>query len=212
MTAQAHRMAVPPAPPPLTVHVVDDDEPLLRALSLLLESSGQVVRAHASAEDFLKGLEVETTGCVVADVRMPGMSGLELQEALIRKGADVPIIVITGHGDVPMAVQALKGGALDFLQKPFSEEQFLQSVAAAMDRAERTRAERDTARTLRERFALLTPREREVMQLVVEGSGNQAIAETLGISIRTVEAHRAAVMAKMQAQRVSDLVRMALTL
>ncbi|MBS0296800.1 MAG: response regulator transcription factor [Proteobacteria bacterium] len=205
-------MAAPPAPPPLAVHVVDDDEPLLRALTLLLESSGRVVRAHASAEDFLKTLEVETTGCVVADVRMPGMSGLELQEALARRGADVPIIVITGHGDVPMAVQALKGGALDFLQKPFGEEQFLQSVAAAMDRAERTRAERDTARTLRERAALLTPREREVMQLVVEGSGNQAIAEGLGISIRTVEAHRAAVMAKMQAQRVSDLVRMALTL
>jgi len=211
MTPHAHRTAAPSAPP-LTVHVVDDDEPLRRALSLLLESSGRVVRAHASAEDFLQTLDVETTGCVVADVRMPGMNGLELQQALAQRGADIPVIVITGHGDVPMAVQALKAGALDFLQKPFGEEQFLDSVGAAMDRAERTRGERDTARTLRERAALLTPREREVMQLVVEGSGNQAIAEALGISIRTVEAHRAAVMAKMQASRVSDLVRMALTL
>jgi two-component system response regulator FixJ len=196
----------------LIVHVVDDDAPLRTALSLLLDSTGHTVRSHASGEALLETIDPDSAGCIVADVRMPGMSGLDLQRALNERGIDVPLIIITGHGDVPMAVQALKGGAADFLQKPFDETVFLSSVDAALGRAGASRDERITVRALRARAELLTPREREVMHQVVEGLGNQAIAEALGISVRTVEAHRAAVMLKMQANRISDLVRMALQL
>ncbi|MDB5429550.1 MAG: fixJ [Caulobacter sp.] len=193
------------------IHIVDDDEAVRRALSLLAQSAGHPVAAHSSAESFLANVPADSGGCVVTDVRMPGMTGLQLQQAMRDRGLDLPIIMMTGHGDVAMAVEALKAGADDFLEKPFDDRVFLGSVGRALIRGQQLRRSRLQRDEIARRTALLTAREQEVMALIVEGAPNQAVADRLGISVRTVENHRARIMDKMQAKRFSDLVRMVLT-
>lgn len=202
-------MSVQPVP---VVHVVDDDGAIRDALVLLLEAAGHSARAHVDAEAFLAAIDSVRPGCVVADVRMPGMSGLDLQRTLAERRIDLPVIIITGHADVAMAVQALKAGAADFIEKPFDEDVLLSSVGRALDQGARTFRERRQLAEITARAASLTPREREVMDLVVQGLPNKAVAVELSISARTVEIHRARVMEKMGAASLSDLVRMALRL
>lgn len=194
------------------VHVVDDDGAIRDALVLLLEAAGHAARAYPDANTFLAAVNSVQPGCVVADVRMPGMSGLDLQRHLSRQRIDLPVIIITGHADVAMAVQALKAGAADFIEKPFDEDVLLSSVARALDQGARAFRERRQIEDVTTRAATLTPREREVMDLVVQGLPNKAVAVELSISARTVEIHRARVMEKMGAGSLSDLVRMALRL
>lgn len=194
------------------VHIVDDDGAIRDALVLLLVAAGHPALAHAGASDFLAAFDPAQQGVVVADVRMPGMSGLELQRHLKANRVDLPVIIITGHGDVAMAVQALKEGAIDFIEKPFDEDVLLASVARALDKGARAYRERQQLADIKARAASLTPREREVMDLVVQGLPNKAVAVELSISARTVEIHRARVMEKMAANSLSDLVRMALRL
>jgi two-component system response regulator FixJ len=196
-----------PAMNPDVVHIVDDDPAIGRALTLLARSAGLEAAPHASAEAFLAAFDPRTTGCVVTDARMPGMSGLELQRALKTRGVEAPVIVITGHGAVSMAVEALKGGAADFLEKPFDDEIFLASVRQALAVTRRTAEDRQAQAVLQARAAQLSSREREVMDLVVDGLSSPAVAEKLGISVRTVESHRARVMDKMEARGLADLVR-----
>lgn len=172
-------------------------------LCALLEAKGYMARAHASCEEFLSGFSVDTALCIVADLRMPGMGGLDLQVHLLKNSIDLPFIVITGHGDVPSAVRALKSGAADFIEKPIDGKSFIAAV-------ERAVVARQAARAARERVAALTPRERDVLCHLVEGSPNKIIAHQLSISPRTVENHRARLMVKMQADSVAELVRMAL--
>jgi two-component system response regulator FixJ len=192
------------------VHVVDDDGAIRDALVLLLDAAGHSARAHADAGAFLDAMDPGEPGCVVADVRMPGMSGLELQRHMAERRIDLPVIIITGHADVSMAVQALKSGAADFIEKPFDEDALLSSVARALDKGTRAFRERRHLADIAARAATLTPREQEVMALVVQGLPNKAVASELVISARTVEIHRARVMEKMGANSLSDLVRMAL--
>jgi len=200
---------MPDAP---TVFVVDDDEAVRDALRLLIASVGLAVETFATAGELLAAVDAQTRGCLVLDVRMPGMSGLELQERLSAMGAVLPIIFITGHGDVPMAVRAMKAGALDFLLKPFHDQNLLDRIHQALDRDRDEVRELERRAALRERAATLTPREREVLDAVVEGHANKVIAGRLGLSQRTVEIHRAKVMEKMQASSLADLVRMSLRL
>lgn len=194
------------------VHVVDDDGAIRDALVLLLEAAGHAARAHEDGAAFLAALDPVQPGCVVADVRMPGMSGLELQRHLRERRVDLPVIIISGHADVAMAVQALKAGAADFIEKPFDEDVLLSSVGRALDSGARAFRERRQLEDIVARAATLTPREREVMDLVVQGLPNKAVAVELSISARTVEIHRGRVMEKMDAASLSDLVRMALRL
>lgn len=195
-----------------TVFIVDDDEAVGQSLRWLLESVGLRVEVFQSASAFISGYDPSRVGCLVLDVRMPGMSGLELQERLKEKQIGIPVIFITGHGDVPMAVRAMKAGAVDFIEKPFKDQELLDQIhrAIAQDLENRRSAAQRAA--LLERFHALTPREQEVMRLVAEGNPNKVIAYRLGLSSKTVEAHRARVMEKMQAKSLSDLVRMALDL
>ncbi len=194
------------------VHIVDDEEPVRRALTMLAEAAGHPAISHATAEAFLDNVSLETAGCVVTDVRMPGMGGLELLRELSARTRSLPVIVITGHGDVPMAVDALKAGAADFIEKPFEGPVFLAAVNTALAQREDALKEERRLAGIRERRERLTDRELQVMDLIVQGLSNATAAEVLGISVRTVENHRARVMEKMQAPRLSDLVRMALTL
>jgi two-component system response regulator FixJ len=194
------------------VHVVDDDEAIRESLSLLLESNGQPARAYGDAESFLSRLDPEAPGCVVTDVRMGRMNGLELQRTLRDRGIGLPVIIITGHGDVAMAVQALKDGAVDFIEKPFDEDVFLASVRAALDHGRQAFQERRQTADLQARAATMTAREREVMDLVVRGLSNKSMATELAISVRTVEIHRSRVMEKMAVKSLSELVRAALRL
>jgi two-component system response regulator FixJ len=194
------------------VHIVDDDEAIRRSLAMLTEAAGHTVETHADAESFLARLDLASAGCVVSDVRMPGFSGLQLLKTLTERAPDLPVIVMTGHGDIAMAVSALKAGAVDFLEKPFDSEAFLASVAGALALSARaTEATRDLDE-LRQRWSRLTARESEIMTLIVRGRSNGQIADALSISIRTVENHRARVMTKMEAQGLPELVRMALRL
>lgn len=190
------------------VHVVDDDRAVRDSLSFLLDIAGYRVVPHESAEHFLAAAALDGPGCAVVDVRMPGMSGMELQQELNRRQATLPVVVITGHADVAMAVAALKAGAIDFIEKPFDDEVLLAAVRSAIDRGRRNLHLVD----LRQRLTRLTDREREVMGRIVAGHANKVIGATLGISIRTVEIHRARVMEKMAARSLSELVRMALAL
>ena len=197
---------------PQVVHIVDDEAEIRELLLEQAELAGLEVMAHASAEAFLAAADMTSAGVVVTDVRMPGMGGLSLLANLREQQPSVPVIIITAHGDVPMAVSALKAGATDFIQKPFSGQAFRAAVANALD-ARRRSAERDRERQmLIERRQRLTDREAEVMDLVVGGLSNNAAADALGISVRTVENHRARLMDKMQANNLSDLVRMALAI
>lgn len=198
--------------PDQIVHVLDDDEALRDSLVWMLEGNGYGVAAHDSAAAFLAGWHEDMTGCLLLDVRMPGMSGLELFDELLRRGSKLPVVFITGHGDVPMAVAALKKGALDFVEKPFGERDILRLVEQALEleRAQRG-ARRQAAETTR-RLAHLTQREREVMDLIITGKLNKQIADVLGISIKTVEVHRARVMDKMGVNSLAELVQQVITL
>ena len=199
-------------PKPASVFVVDDDDAVRNSLRLLLKSVGLPTVAFASAREYLDSWHPDQPGCLVLDVRMPGMSGLELQEELNRRGAIIPVIFISGHGDIPMAVEAIQHGAFDFLQKPFRDQDLIDRVqrALAVDHANRqSLAQRDV---LRQRYGSLTPREQEVLVLVTKGKANKVMAGDLDISQRTVEIHRARVMEKMGAQSLAQLVRMAMDL
>src|SRR5262245_23211633 len=187
------------------VFVIDDDEAVRDSLGLLLESAGHQVRSFGSALDFLAAAPALLPGCVIVDVRMPDMGGLELQQRLVQQQARFPVIGITGHGDIAMAVRAMKAGAVDFVEKPFAEEAILAGVRGALERLE---AAADLDGHAAAALARLTPRERDVLQGLVAGLPNKAIAYDLAISPRTVEIHRARVMAKMQARSFSELVRL----
>ncbi len=193
------------------VHVIDDDEAVRNSLELLLESAGFSVRTYASAMAFLAAA-ASVDGCVLTDVRMPEMDGLELQRRLTELGIRIPVIVMTGHGDVPIAVEALKAGATDFREKPFNDEQLLAAVREALTASRRAREEQAAVAAIAARQSTLTPREREVMARLVAGQPNKVIAYDLGSSPRTVEVHRARVMEKMGARSLPDLVRMAIAL
>jgi FixJ family two-component response regulator len=197
--------------PESTVFVVDDEPAIRDSLAMLLRSVGLPSRAFPSATAFLDGFEAGTSGCVIADVRMPGMSGLELQEALRARAARLPVIIITGHGDIAMAVRAMKAGAADFIEKPFNEQVLLDAVHRALAQGRADAAPAGTNRTeIEARVAALTPREHEVMLLIAEGRPNKVVATRLGLSTRTVEVHRAKVMEKMAARSLAELVRMAI--
>ena len=197
---------------PQYVFIVDDDEAIRDSLQWLLESHGLQVRHYASPQAFLDACDPTLSGCLVLDVRMPDMSGLELHEKLGQRGISWPVVFITGHGDVPMAVSALKRGAVDFIEKPFRDDEMLGLIrkCLATDAGQRARQRRDAA--LRERSASLTEREREVMKLIVGGNLNKEIADQLGISVKTVEVHRSRVMDKMAARTVADLVQFSVVL
>lgn len=188
------------------IYLVDDDEAVRDSLGMLFDSIGLAYEAYPSALDFLLSFDPARHACLVADIRMPGLSGLELQQRLNDQGAETPIIFITGHGDVPMAVTAMKSGAADFVQKPFRDQDLIDRINKALERdreRRKTRAEQDE---IRSRIALLTPREKEVMQCVVRGQANKVIAMDLGVSQRTVELHRARVMRKLKMRSLAELV------
>ena len=190
------------------VHIVDDDEAICSSLRLLLKSRGIPAAVHGSAEEFLAKYDPEQPGCLVLDVRMPGMSGLELQDELNRRGAIIPVIFITGHGDVPMAVEAMQHGATDFLQKPFSDQDFTDRIQRAIALDLRNRAKLQERDQICARLAALTRRELQVLRLVTLGKSNKVVAADLGVSQRTVEIHRAHLMEKMGATSLAHLVRM----
>lgn len=193
------------------VHIVDDEEAARKSLAFLLTTMGFTVRVHASAASFLAAVPEIGRACLVTDLRMPDLSGVELLERLNAAGATVPAIVVTGQGDVPIAVAAMKAGAVDFIEKPFEDHVLVDAIERAASRLDRTEATDDDA-TLRVRLDLLSERERQVLSAVVAGMPNKTIAYDLDISPRTVEVHRANVMAKMQARNLPDLVRMAIAL
>ncbi len=191
-----------------TVYIVDDDEAIRDSLELLFETVGQPARSYPDGNAFLDAWTPDMRGVLVVDIRMPGISGLELQEALNARGSHLPVIFITGHGDIPMAVQAMREGALDFIRKPFRDQELLDRVQEAMQREEQVAASRGAADEARQRIASLTPRETEVFQRVTDGQANKVIAIELGISERTVEIHRAQVMSKTGARNLAQLVRL----
>lgn len=196
----------------VVVHIVDDEEPVRNSLSFLLGASGFAVRTHASAAAFLEIASSITSGCLVTDLRMPDIDGVELLKRLRAAHAMLPTIVVTGHGDVQMAVEAMKNGALDFIEKPFSDEVLIESIRRAVVQASASlNAESEEAKT-RERLASLSERELQVLRGVVQGQANKTIAFELGISPRTVEVYRANLMSKMQAKGLADLVRMVMAL
>ena len=190
------------------VYVVDDDLSSRKSLELLLRASGFSVQAFASAKEFLAFRRLELPACLVLDVRMPGLTGLELQRELTRTGVRFPIIFMTGHGDIPMSVEAMKAGAVEFLTKPFRESEMLRSVAHAIELDRGAHRERLEMAELHRRHARLTPREREVMAKVVTGLLNKQVAAELGAAEKTIKAHRGRVMQKMEAGSLADLVRM----
>jgi two-component system, LuxR family, response regulator FixJ len=195
-----------------SVFIVDDDEAVRNSLRLLVKSVGLMAVAQVSAQEFLAHYDPAQPGCLVLDVRMPGMSGLELQEELNRRGAVIPVIFITGHGDIPMAVEAMQQGAFHFLQKPFRDQDLIDCIQRALERDRLNRTELGENNRIRERRATLTPREREVLDLVTRGKPNKIMAADLGLSQRTVEIHRARVMEKMGASSLAQLVRMVMDL
>ncbi|MDR6536012.1 response regulator transcription factor [Variovorax soli] len=194
------------------VFVVDDDLAMREALQDLLASVGMDVRLFASTQDFMQAQRPDAPGCLVLDVRLPGASGLSFQEELPRAGVDLPVIFITGHGDIPMTVRAMKAGAVEFLSKPFRDQELLDAIDAAIERHRAQRREKALVAELRQRFATLTQREREVMALVSAGRVNKQIAAELGISEATVKVHRGQIMRKMGTASLAQLVRIADTL
>jgi FixJ family two-component response regulator len=188
------------------IYLVDDDEAVRDSLGMLFRSIGLAHQAFASALEFLERYDGKRHSCLVADIRMPGLSGLELQQRLNEQRAEIPIIFITGHGDVPMAVTAMKSGAADFVQKPFRDQDLIDRINKALDRDRERRKGRAEQDAIRARIALLTPRETEVMQRVARGQANKVIAMDLGVSQRTVELHRARVMRKLKMRSVAELV------
>jgi FixJ family two-component response regulator len=195
MTEAVHRQ---------TVFIVDDDAAVRDSLSLLLSLKGYATAVFACAEDFLRALAPDWRGCVVADIRMPGMSGLEMQQALARHPSGLPVIIITGHGDIAAARQAIKAKAVDFLEKPFDDEQLVDAIEQAL-----REMPPGGGPLARPRTALLSPRERQVMALMVDGVDNRQLGERLGISARTVEVHKARVMSKLGVRNLAELIRLA---
>jgi FixJ family two-component response regulator len=194
-----------------TVFIVDDDPAIRFAMQALMDSVNIEHEIYASGDEFLEGVDDHRAGCLVLDIRMPGLGGLELQDELVQRGSTLPIIFITGHGDVPMAVDAMQKGAVDFIQKPFRDQDLLDRVREALKTDQERRHEQQKHAEVAERLARLTNREREVFDLVVTGKPNKVIAYELGVSQRTVEIHRARVMEKMQARSLADLVKMHMT-
>jgi FixJ family two-component response regulator len=190
------------------VFVVEDDPMVRQSLIMLIETLGVAVRGHASGRGFFDDPDCRRASCVVLDVRLPGLGGLEVQSRMSDLGLTAPVIFITGHGDVPMAVEAMRGGAVDFLQKPFDNQSLLDRVGQAIARGRGLRQEEELRKIATARLATLSPREREVLALLVEGRMNKAIAAELGISSKTVEDHRASIMRKMQVRSVAELVRL----
>jgi len=191
-----------------TVYIVDDDQAIRRAMDFLMRSVGLDYEIFHSADDFLAKYTDEFAGCLVLDIRMPGLGGLELQQKLLELDSSLPIIFVTGHGDVPMAVEAMQKGAFDFIQKPFRDQELLDRVSEAMKTDREIRSAREEKAGVAEKIEKLTKREREVLDLVVTGKPNKIIAYELGVSQRTVEIHRARVMEKMEAKSLAGLVRM----
>lgn len=192
------------------VHLIDDDEDVRRAVSFLLGTAGFAVRVHESAEKFLEKLDGLQQGCIVSDVRMPGMDGVELLKHLKARGVAMPAIIVTGHADVALAVTAMKSGAIDFIEKPFNDELLISAVRTALARLHETGQSAAEATQIRARAETLSSRERQVMDGLLNGLPNKTIAYDLSLSPRTVEVHRAAVMTKMGAKSLSELVRMAM--
>jgi RNA polymerase sigma factor (sigma-70 family) len=191
---------------------VDDDDEVRDAIELLMVSVGLAAKTFASAQEYLEHFDPEWPGCLVLDIRLKGMSGLDLQDRLDQEPLHPPIIIITGHGDVPMAVRAVKAGAVDFIQKPFNDQVLLDAVHRAIEQDAERRGRASQLANIQDRLSKLTPREREILDMVVAGNRNKVIAIDLGISQSTVEAHRAKVMEKMQAKSLSELMRMMLSL
>ena len=194
-----------------TVFVVDDDHAVRDALSALLRVAGWRVRCFGSSSDFLESFDPDLPGCLVLDLMLPGLDGLALQQALAERELEIPIIFVTGHGDVPTSVRAIKAGAVDFLEKPFDQDLLCRRVAEALALDEARRGQRRRASELQRRYQQLTPREREVMTLVVRGESNKRIAALMALSHRTVEIHRSRVMEKMGARSLPELVAMAVS-
>ncbi len=193
-----------------TVYIIDDDPIICNSIRLLLETEGFDARAYVSARDFLNAIGPDEMGCVVTDVRMPGMSGVDLLTHIAARGLNLPVIVMTGQADVALAVHAMKQGAVDFMEKPFSDAALLDSVRKALDRNIRRQEQDATAPEIRSRLAALSAREREVLDRLIAGKSNKCIAHELGISYRTVEVHRANVMKKTRAGSLPELVRMSM--
>lgn len=192
-----------------TIHLVDDEEAMRRAASFALKTAGYDVETYASGVEFLKTAKSAIQGCVILDVRMPAMDGLEVQAAMAERGVPMPVIVLTGHGDVTVAVQAMKAGAVDFLEKPFEKAALLQAVARAFARIDDADVHAIEADDAQVRIAALTPREREVLEALAAGHPNKTIAYDLGCSSRTVEVHRASLMTKLEARNLSEALRIA---
>jgi len=193
-----------------TVFIVDDDEAVRDSLALLMKSVALASQSYASADEFLSSYDSECPGCLVLDIRMPGMTGMELQQKLIEMRAILPIIFITGHGDIPMAVEAMQRGAVDFIPKPFRDHELLDRVNKALEDDRENRSSLLERVEIEKRIESLTPREKQVMELVVQGKANKVIAGDLEVSQRTVEIHRSRVMEKMKARSLAQLVRMTL--
>jgi FixJ family two-component response regulator len=193
---------------PATIFLVDDDDSVLRGLGRLLRAAGYATKPFASPAEFLAQLPEDTPGCAVLDLRMPGLNGLELQHAMARNDCFLPVIFISGHGDVPASVKAVKAGAVDFLLKPFDEQQLLEAISQALAKDAAVRAARAEAKALRVLHATLTPREREVCALVSQGLPNKRIAEQLGTSEKTIKVHRGRVVQKLGVDSVAELVRL----
>ena len=192
-------------------HIVDDDEAVRQSLAFLLSTAGIPVRVYELGNVSLASLATLQKGCLITDVRMPDMTGIELLQRLKEKDIKLPVIVITGHGDIPLAVEAMKSGAIDFIEKPFAAEAILRAVRAAEDRAKKLGRISEQEAQIAARLALLSERERQVLDGLVAGNANKTIAHELGISPRTVEVYRANLMSKMQAKSLSELIRMTLT-
>jgi two-component system response regulator FixJ len=189
-----------------TVHIVDDDPSVQRSLRRLLESVGLTVDCYNTAQDFIERHDPGAPGCLLLDVRMPGLSGLELQDQLRSEGCELPIIFVTGYGDVPMTARAMKAGAIDFLQKPFNDQELLEALERALARNSQMRREQAERSKVQTRLRLLTPREREVLERVIAGKTNKEVAAEFGITEKTIKVHRARVMEKMQADSLAQLV------
>jgi FixJ family two-component response regulator len=194
------------------VHIVDDDDSLRQGLASLLRSVGLNARTYGTTQEFLQTDRLEAPGCIVLDIRLPGISGLDFQERLAGLGIRLPVILMTGHGDIPMSVRAMKAGAVDFLPKPFRDQDMIDAVSIAINRDRVLREKEGQSLAIADRYATLSPREREVMALVTAGKLNKQVAAELGLSEVTVKIHRGAAMRKMEARSLADLVRMADTL
>jgi two-component system, LuxR family, response regulator FixJ len=195
---------------PHRVYVVDDEPAMREAISLLIHSVGMKCEPFASADEFLERYDPSVPGCLVLDIRLPGMSGLHLQEALNKNGHRIPIIILTGHGTIQMAVRAVKAGAFDFLEKPFHDQDLLDRIQQAIQHDLATRAERARRAQIAKLMASLTPRERQVLDLVVDGKSNKIIASRLGLSHKTIEYHRSNIMDKLKAGSIPELVQIAM--